>query len=247
MKNILAENMLRFGAKNLTDATKQKLEQLAEQTPATPVATNTPQPITDKVVFLDGTTVPPTISKPTLFLDNRDPRTPIMHLLGIGNDSRSVAIAQNGMIYDGRTYPYASNNMADFILKAAEEMFGDWKTEANTVELLTALNKVQASLRAIPGGQIINGMIQSILTNAVTYGRMEQPAYSSAIQKFGGNLVQNNPYAFYNPIRQYLGLPIENAEFMKNPAKRGSVPNAETTKPTTTPPAQLQTTPTAKK
>jgi hypothetical protein len=33
MKNILAENMLRFGAKNLTESSKQKLEQLAEQVP----------------------------------------------------------------------------------------------------------------------------------------------------------------------------------------------------------------------
>ena len=36
MKNTLAENMLRFGAKNLTESSKQKLEQLAEQTQVTP-------------------------------------------------------------------------------------------------------------------------------------------------------------------------------------------------------------------
>jgi len=47
MKNTLAENMLRFGAKNLTNASKQKLERLAEQgTPPVPVTRgNTPAPL----------------------------------------------------------------------------------------------------------------------------------------------------------------------------------------------------------
>jgi len=42
MKINLAENMLRFGAKNLTESSKQKLEQLAEQTPQ---GTSTTTPI----------------------------------------------------------------------------------------------------------------------------------------------------------------------------------------------------------
>lgn len=44
MKNILAENMLRFGAKNLTSTSKQKLEQLAEQALVSAPVANTLKP-----------------------------------------------------------------------------------------------------------------------------------------------------------------------------------------------------------
>lgn len=235
MKNILAENMLRFGAKNLTDATKQKLEQLAEQNVEAGAPTPKVIPVTNKVVYTSGPSMGDVINKPTMHLNTTDPKAPVLYIAGTSvSDSKSIAVARNGMIYDGRTYPYASYNMADFILKATEELFGTWKSESNVVETLTALRDVQKNLGNDPGGSTIGSMIQKILGNAVAYGKMEQPAYSSAIQKFGGNLVQNNPYAFYNPIRQYLGLPIENTEFMKNPAKRGSVPSPETPKPAPT-------------
>jgi len=216
MKINLAENMLRFGAKNLTATSKQKLERLAEQTIN----------VTDKVEFLFGIAVPQRVTKPTLFLDNRDPRNPILHLLGPGSDSRSVSIAQNGMLYDGRTWSYASYNMADFILKATEELFGDWKTESNIVETLTALKNVQSNLN-VPGGQIIIGMIRGILSNVRYYGSMPTPVFQlEANKNFGGNLVANNTTAWHNAVRKYLGLKAEpNVEYNKNPALRQQVVN----------------------
>jgi hypothetical protein len=48
MKNTLAENMLRFGAKNLTESSKQILEQLTKQTKAAGVSSNPNWPIVVK-------------------------------------------------------------------------------------------------------------------------------------------------------------------------------------------------------
>ena len=216
MKINLAENMLRFGAKNLTESSKQKLEQLAEQTIN----------VTDKVEFLVGITAPQRVTKPTLFLDNRDPSNPILYFLGTGNDSRAVAIAQNGMIYDGRTLPYYSYNMADFIFKATEEFFGSWTNEINIVETLTAMKNVQSDLN-VPGGQIIIGMIRRILSNVQYYGSMPTPVFQLEANKdFKGNLVANNTTAWHNAVRKYLGLKAEpNVEYNKNPTLRQQVVN----------------------
>jgi len=48
MKNTLAENMLRFGAKNLTESSKQILEQLTKQTKAAGVSSNPNWPMVVK-------------------------------------------------------------------------------------------------------------------------------------------------------------------------------------------------------
>ena len=60
MKNILLENMLRFGTKNLSKEAHIALEKLTEQAPATPVAVNLPNLGTVQVnqleVLFDKTT-----------------------------------------------------------------------------------------------------------------------------------------------------------------------------------------------
>jgi len=72
MKNILAENMLRFGTKNLTESTKQQLMEATAMTGSNPVTKNQPLPV--KQPLPKPLTVIP-LSKPETIIANQEDQT----------------------------------------------------------------------------------------------------------------------------------------------------------------------------
>lgn len=65
MKNILAENMLRFGTKNLTESTKQRLVEATAMTGSLPVTKNQPLPVKQPLPVIP-------LSKPETIVANQE-------------------------------------------------------------------------------------------------------------------------------------------------------------------------------
>jgi TolA-binding protein len=83
MKNILAENMLRFGTKNLTESTKQRLIEATAMTGSNPVKN---QPLPVKQPLPKPLTVIP-LSKPETIIANQEDQTT--------NTNTQTAVLQN--------------------------------------------------------------------------------------------------------------------------------------------------------
>jgi TolA-binding protein len=72
MKNLLAENMLRFGTKNLTESTKQRLIEATAMSGSLPVTKERPLPVT-KPLPKPLTVIP--LSKPETIIANQEDQT----------------------------------------------------------------------------------------------------------------------------------------------------------------------------
>jgi len=74
MKNILAENMLRFGTKNLTESTKQQLMEATAMTGSLPATKNQPLPVRNPISAKQPLPVIP-LSKPETIIANQEDQT----------------------------------------------------------------------------------------------------------------------------------------------------------------------------
>lgn len=232
MKNILAENMIRFGAKNLTETSKQKLGQLAEQTatsqPAAAVA------VTSKVDFVSGAT-PERVTKPTIQFSSTRDRAPILYLRGAGgNDSNVAALSRDAVIIPGKpALQHNEANYIDFLYYATRELFGDLGSENasgqnNIVETLTALIKVKDNLAQIQEGAIIIGTINNILTTYRKYGEMPFPVFEHELRNEVRTATEviNQPAPWHQAVRRLFNLPSEDyVKYNQDPNYRQTVFN----------------------
>jgi len=74
MKNLLAENMLRFGTKNLTESTKQQLMEATAMTGSLPATKNQPLPVRNPISAKQPLPVIP-LSKPETIIANQEDQT----------------------------------------------------------------------------------------------------------------------------------------------------------------------------
>jgi hypothetical protein len=234
MKNTLAENMLRFGAKNLTESSKQKLERLSEQTPAAPQTIQV-MAVTDKVDYIN---TPPTqgsiVTKPTIQFSNTN--APSLSFLGkADNNSNAVALSQDALIIPGKqALPHKQQNDIDFLYYVTSELF---RNHRYVEDALAALMKVRTNLNKEPDGGIIIGTINNMLTTYQTYAKMPYPVFHYEIGKIKATEVDNDPIPWHTAVRKLFGLPTEDYQkYMQDGNYRQMVFNNWYRKNSTTPP-----------
>ena len=231
MKNILAENMLRFGAMNLTETSKQKLEQLAEQAPQ-----NTqPMDVTDKVAYVNTPlTQGNVVTKPTIQFSNPG-NSPLLNFLGkADNNSNSVALSQDALVIPGSTLPHSQQNDIDFIYYISSELFGSHRYVEAALE---ALMKVRTNLTNERNGGIIIGTINNMLATYQTYAKMPYPVFHYEVGKIKAAEVDNDPIPWHTAVRKLFGLPTEDYQkYMRDGNYRQMVFNNWYRKNPTTPP-----------
>jgi hypothetical protein len=214
MKNNLAENMLRFGAKNLTNSSKRILEQLAvgAKKPAASPATTTPtQSVTAKVAFTSAPMNGVRVTKPTMQFSSTRDKAPILHLMGKADgNSDMVAISKDALIIPGRpVVPHYSYNQLNFLYSAATELFGGTRGQDNIFETLLALRNVKSNLAQLPEGGIIVGTINNMLKIYKTYATMPYPVFMYEINEIKATDVGNDPGPWHVGARKFFDLPTE--------------------------------------
>ena len=171
--------------------------------------------LTTHIFFDSGENVPEITKVPTIYLNTKDSNNPILYINGTANDSKSIAITPNEMIWDGTTHPYYSYNMCDLILKMTEELFGTINDQENIKEILIALRNLLNKMNKSEEKLAMN--IHKILTTITILGKLEYPKFKTQSSLTAS--VKNNLIVFYNGIRRYLNLPIQTAEYISNQVK----------------------------
>jgi hypothetical protein len=175
MKINLAENMLRFGAKNLTASSKQKLVQLAEQeTPGTTdlqtvgVKPKGENKLSDGSAFNVGNTTPPNAEFFTrtgkIFYYNIGDQT--LYFYSSATDTAPITLSADNT--------FNLNTAIDFIADLGKKSYNTDKVgQLQVANILRSLNSIQSRVRTYEGGSAIQSKISNINALLKPYGEKD--------------------------------------------------------------------------
>jgi len=232
MKINLAENMLRFGAKNLTSNNVKNLEQIHEQENIEDDPSAFTVPGTDIKFIINNTSNKSSGTVRTMWANFTPATTPPDTMSGwltfnspvqaTGKRPDKIAITHEGFILNNKNYDSGNRTSIDAVYYIAKTLFGDSPTQ-NTVEetvraLMYARNQLQKDFS--PAAQMIADNTSKILRVCFNIANLDYMEFLALDHKSGGYIDGRSVNMIYNACRIILGLPLNAAKINADPAYR---------------------------
>jgi len=227
MKINLAENMLRFGAKNLTDASKQKLKRLVEQaTPSTTdlqtvdVKPKAENKLSDGSAFNVGNNIPP---NPEFF---RKTGKIFYYNIGDGTLYFYSSATDTAPMTLSATNTFNLYTAVDFIVDLAKKSYNinDIRRKLGQLQIaniLRSLNLIQLYVAKHKNGSVIKSKITEVTKLLAPYGNKD----FKTMQYLAGHEFRGKNYTDPTFMREFgIGLYIwlgnsEKPGFIYDPTK----------------------------